>query len=472
MQHAILWQVYPLGFTGAPVSRQAQDAAADGGADGSHSLDRLIPWLDYAVELGVSGLLLGPIFASQTHGYDTVDYFRLDPRLDGGQGEGSGEDSFDRLIREAHDRGLRVILDGVFNHVGRAFGPFQRALAEGASSNDFRLFRPVGETPADPLQQAFANFEGHDALVLLNHDEPAVASLVADVMNHWLDRGADGWRLDAAYAVPPAFWSRVLPQVRSGHPQAYVFGEVIHGDYVSIVSESGLDSVTQYELWKALWSSISDANFWELSAALERHNGFLEHFAPVTFVGNHDVTRLATAIADERHRAHALVALLTTGGTPTLYYGDEQGMRAAKEEREGGDDAVRPEFPVGGPADLPAEGWATYHLHQELIGLRRRHPWLHSARTRNLTLTNEFFAYEASAQDAAQQAPGGSGTDGGAGAGEHSAGGGRLIVLLNLADVEAGQELPGEHTLVAGHATLSGSRATVPPHGWAVLERT
>ncbi|RFA13686.1 alpha-amylase [Subtercola boreus] len=449
VSHAILWQVYPLGFTGAPVSAQAQDVAPDRGADGTHSLDRLVVWLDYAVELGVSGLLLGPVFASETHGYDTVDYFRLDPRLAGT----TGEDSFHVLLREAHARGLRVVLDGVFNHVGRSFEPFRRALVEGPAAPEFRWFRAIGDPPADPSHQQFENFEGHDALVRLNHDEPAVVDFVAEVMNHWLARGADGWRLDAAYAVPPAFWARVLPRVRAEHPQTFVFGEVIHGDYSAIARASAFDSLTQYELWKAIWSSISDANFWELSAALQRHNGFLESFVPVTFVGNHDVNRLATSIADERHRAHALVVLMTVGGTPTVFYGDEQGLAAAKEEREGGDDAIRPEFAPSGPDALPPGGWPVYHLHQELIGLRRRHPWLHSALTTNITLTNEFFAYEVAA-------PGGSE---------------RLVVMLNLGDTASTQAVGGGLSVAAGEASLTpgdggGTSVTVPPHGWVVLD--
>ncbi|RFA19004.1 alpha-amylase [Subtercola boreus] len=436
MAHAIWWQVYPLGFVGAPVSSEAQrhDPSV-------HSLERLIVWLDYAVELGVSGLLLGPIFASETHGYDTTDFCRIDPRL------GDSPDVFDRLVTEAHARGLRVVLDGVFNHVGRSFAPFQRALEEGRSAPEFGWFRAIGEA-ADPGEQRFENFEGHDALVLLDHDEPRVADFVAGVMSYWLDRGADGWRLDAAYAVPPAFWATVLPRVRNGHPEAFLFGEVIHGDYPAIVAESTLDSVTQYELWKAVWSSISDANFFELSAALDRHDSFVQHFVPVTFVGNHDVTRLASTIGDERHREHALVVLMTVAGTPTLYYGDEQGFTGVKEERAGGDDVVRPEFGKGGPSTLAPEGWTVYHLHQSLIGLRRRHVWLHSARTTGLALTNEFFAYEVAARE----------------------GVGRLVVLLNLADSEYRQALDGRWAVVAGAAAQSGTTVTVPPHGWAVLQ--
>jgi cyclomaltodextrinase len=216
-------------------------------------------------------------------------------------------------------------------------------------------------------------------------------------MGHWLERGADGWRLDAAYAVPPGFWADVLPRVRRAHPGAYLVGEVIHGDYGAFVRETGMHAVTQYELWKAIWSSLNDRNLFELAWALDRHNGYLDDFAPLTFVGNHDVTRIASRLDDERHLAHALVVLCTVGGTPSIYYGDEHAFRGVKEERAGGDDAVRPAFPAG-PEDLAPHGLPAFRLHQELIGLRRRHPWLHRARTEVVELANERMVYRSSSE--------------------------------------------------------------------------
>jgi cyclomaltodextrinase len=456
--HAVWWQIYPLGFVGAP---QQHDVTGDGASpsDIHHTLNRITDWLDYAIELGASGIALGPIFQSETHGYDTTDYFAIDTRL------GDTAD-FSRLIDEAHSRGLRVLLDGVFNHVGRSFGPFQRAL-EGDASSEADASSEVDAAPesawftrttdaVDAHNGGFASFEGHSALVELNHSEPAVADFVVDVMNHWLELGADGWRLDAAYSTDPAFWASVLPRVRAAHPQAYIVGEVLHGDYAAFVAESGVDSVTQYELWKAVWSGISEANFFELAWAMTRHNEFLETFAPQTFVGNHDVTRIASAIGDPRHLPHALVVLFTVGGTPTIYYGDEQAFVGVKEERAGGDDAIRPEFPAGGREDLAPDGWPTFHLHQELIGLRRRHPWLHRATSSQLELTNTSFVYELAV------------------AGAGSAGGDRLVVSLNLGDDPTTFEVPAHGAVVAGSASAtqhsSGTTLSTPPHGWVVLQ--
>jgi len=419
VEHAIWWQVHPLSFVGAE-----SDSA---GVALTHRLGRIVDWFDYAVELGASGVALGPVSASGTHGYDTTDHFRIDPRL--------GDDAdFRALVAAAHDRGLRVLLDGVFNHVGREFPAFVAAEAGGPEAAWFRRADDGG----------WATFEGHDMLVALNHDEPAVAEHVVAVMGHWLAAGADGWRLDAAYAVPPAFWARVLPQVRERFPDVYVVGEVIHGEYADIVEASGMDAVTQYELWKAIRNAIEERNLFELDHALGRHNDMLTTFVPLTFIGNHDVSRIASAIDDERHLPHALVTLFTVAGTPSVYYGDEQAFRGTKEERAGGDDAIRPQFPAS-PAALSPLGEGTYRLHRELIGLRRRHPWLHRAGTTTLHLTNTALLYEVQAD------------------------GQRLVTALNLDDTPLEHDVPGVSEVVAGEARLDGTAVTVAPHGWAVL---
>jgi glycosidase len=425
VEHAIWWQVYPLGFVGAFPADPAPTSD-------EHRLRRIVDWLDHAQALGTSGIALGPIFASRTHGYDTTDHYRVDPRL--------GDDAdFDHLVGEAHRRGLRVLLDGVFNHVGTDFARYAQAEAGG----DGAWFRKSGNS--------FATFEGHDGLIALNHDNPEVIDYVVDVMSHWLRRGADGWRLDAAYAVPDAFWAQVLPRVRQEFGDAWFVGEVIHGDYAGTVAESTFDSVTQYELWKAIWSSLNDTNFHELDHALRRHAEFLDTFAPMTFIGNHDVTRIASQVDDPRHADHALVVLLTTGGTPSVYAGDEWSYRGVKEERFGGDDAVRPEFPAR-PQDAEHLGEDAFRLHQHLIGLRRRHPWLYAARTTALSLSNSRYVYRTSS-DA-----------------------GSLVVALNLDDAPLRMSLSeiglGSARILAG----SGAPAQdvvealdVEPHGWAIL---
>ncbi|MBR2581403.1 MAG: alpha-amylase family protein [Cutibacterium sp.] len=368
VDHLIGWHVYPLGFVGAPARLESQEV--------SHRLAHLGAWLDHAVALGCSSLALGPVFSSASHGYDTLDYFTIDPRL-------GDDDDFDHLLQAAHARGLSVLLDGVFNHVSRRNRIVQDAQSAGPDSDAGRMVRWCAGH--------FDVFEGHSDLVALNHDNPAVREHVTRIMNYWCGRGVDGWRLDAAYSVNPEFWAAVLPSVREKYPDVWIFGEVIHGDYASIVRASGMDSVTQYELWKGIWSSIESRNFFELDHALGRHNEFSDAFTPMTFVGNHDVTRIASRVGQDG-AVLATAILATIGGIPLIYYGDELAYRGVKEERFGGDDDIRPVFPAS-PADLSNLGADTLRAHQSLLGLRRRHPWLVDARTESLDLTNERYVY-------------------------------------------------------------------------------
>nr|WP_294692855.1 alpha-amylase family glycosyl hydrolase [uncultured Friedmanniella sp.] len=420
VEHVIWWQVYPLGFVGA--EKELARAQPE-----PHRLARLHGWLDHLVALGANGLALGPVFTSRTHGYDTVDYHQIDPRL--------GDDGdFDALVAACRERGIRVLLDGVFNHAGRDFGPVREALDGGADSEAGRWIHWSEGYPVF--------FEGHDQLVALNHEAVEVQDLVVEVMTHWLERGADGWRLDAAYAVPPEFWAAVLPRVRERFPDAWFVGEMIHGDYGDYVQRSGLDSITQYELWKATWSSLRERNFWELDWTLGRHRALLAELLPLTFIGNHDVTRIATQVSDARHVPHAVALLFFLPGVPSVYYGDEYGLRATKEDRVGGDDAIRPEMP-GAPSEVPhadAEIWSVY---QRMIGLRRRQPWLTRASTSTSAVANEHLLVHA--------------TDG-----DH-----RLTLALNLADAPFPLPPGLGAALEAGAPVRDGA---VTPHSWAVLE--
>ncbi len=346
LPHAIWWHVYPLGALGAPRFADAEGRPVDGFA--------LESWLDYAVELGCNGLLLGPIFQSVSHGYDTLDHFAIDPRL--------GDDAaFDRFVAACRERGVLLLLDGVFNHVART----HPLVAEHPE-----MVRWVDGYPR--------GWEGNEDLVELDHSHHEVRRLVVDVMRHWLRRGIAGWRLDVAYAVPTSFWAEVIDEVRAEFPDAVFSGEVIHGDYVRLVEEAHFDTLTQYELWKAVWSSLVDTNPWELAHALERHAGFCERFVPQTFVGNHDVTRIASQVGADG-AAVAAAVLLTVPGSPSIYYGDEQGFTGIKREQAGGDDEVRPALPAS-PAELSTLGAGLYRWHQRLIGLRRRHPWTATGR--------------------------------------------------------------------------------------------
>lgn len=433
---AVWWHVYPLGFVDAERHAQA-------GMEVRHRLPRLTAWLDYAVDLGANGLALGPVFRSTSHGYDTLDHLRIDPRL--------GDDrDFDALIRAARDRGLRVMLDGVFNHVGEAHPLFQQALAEGPGSRAASWFKLVWPPDRRPGEAPYhATFEGYRRLPALNHDNPEVAEYVTRVMSHWLDRGADGWRLDAAHAVPARFWREVLGRVRAAHPEVLIQAEVLFGDYAHAVEANGFDTLTQYELWDALSTAFNDRSLFKLGWALDRHNALLERFTPATFLGNHDVTRIASKLNHDRHPALALVVLLFTGGMPSIYYGDEQAFRGVKERREGGDDPLRPAFPPG-PKDLWPYGWSHYDLHRRLIGLRRERPWIARARTTPVRAGDDHLVYELRA-----------GTE-------------ALFVALNIGDGERDLRIPGARGTLAGEASVRAPGTTdaairLGGHDWAIL---
>src|SRR5699024_3533965 len=208
---------------------------------------------------------------------------------------------------------------------------------------------------------------------------------------HWLRRGADGWRLDVAYAVPSDFWVEVLGRVRREFPDALFLGEVIHGDYPAVARAGTLDTVTQYELWKAVWSSLVDRNLWELAWALERHDELSADLVLQTFVGNHDVTRIASRVGDEG-AALAAVVLLTLPGMPSIYYGDELGFRGEKGDSWGADLPLRPELPAS-PSDAVL-GRQLLTLHRELIALRRANPWITRGRVGVVDRANEQLTYE------------------------------------------------------------------------------
>lgn len=359
MTPSVIYQIYPLGAVGAPI-RDWSDPGTE-----KHCLRRLEPWLDHAAGLADT-LLLGPIFASATHGYDTLDHFRLDPRL-------GDEGDLDWLLAACRERDLTLVLDGVFNHVAA-----DHPLASLAARDESGKPRP---------------FEGHEALLELDHTREDVAQEIAKIMCHWLERGIGGWRLDAAYRINPNRWGQIAAMVRDEHPDAWLEGEVIHGDYPAYCARGRLDSVTQYELWKAIWSSIKDGNLFELNWNLKRHGEFLDTFIPQTFIGNHDVERIASTLGDSGAAIAALI-LATVGGIPSIYAGDEFAFRGVKAEGFAADDPLRPQLP-----DTPEEAIVSpaaqtmWEVYQWLSHLRTSRPWLLRARTEMLELENTACTY-------------------------------------------------------------------------------
>lgn len=430
IRDTVWWHVYPLGFFGAEKNSLSPDAAPVA------RLRSFEPWLDYLTDLGCNGILLAPLFSADSHGYDTTDFYNLDSRL------GTNTDLI-WLIERCRERDFRVVFDGVFNHVGRSFGPFQDVKHHRQDSRFASWFLIDWNNVHNEDGFAYANFEGHHRLVKLNHHNPEVVDYVVNVMNHWLSFGIDGWRLDAAYAVPSIFWQQVLDRVRQKFPDAWILGEIIHGDYSHAVRQGHLESVTQYELWKSIWSALNDRNFFELSHALNRNNDFNNVFLPNVFLGNHDVTRIATELKNDRDVELALAVLCTIPGTPSIYYGDEQLWKARKEKRPGGDDDIRPAFPAN--PQLLIGNAATYERYRELLWLRRNNSWIASARIKMITLTNQTLVYESKFES------------------------NKFLVALNVSESDFVVHSSAELSLIAGRANHTPAGWAVPSHSWAIL---
>ncbi|MFP4508578.1 MAG: alpha-amylase family glycosyl hydrolase [Spirochaetaceae bacterium] len=349
-QNAFFYHIYPFGFCGAPSEHGADTAA-----------DRLAPLFevtDHLLDLGVRAVYIGPVFESAKHGYDTTSYTRIDPRL--GTNEG-----FRNLIRYWHENNIRVVLDGVFNHVGRGFDAFRDLQEHGERSVYRDWFKDVDFSQHSPLGDRFTYeaWEGHFELVTLNLENPEVRKHIFEAVVWMLDWLAiDGIRLDVAYLLPKDFLAElrtVVDDYTTTHnrDRCYLLGEVIHGDYNEFLGPDLLDAVTNYECFKGMWSSLNDANYHEIAHSLSRQfgntggdasggpgawSGISAGHLLYNFVENHDVDRAASVLKNPAHLFPLYGMLFTIPGSPSVYYGGEFGLHGSK--ASGGDSALRPSW--------------------------------------------------------------------------------------------------------------------------------
>src|SRR5574341_88564 len=380
-RRAVFYHIYPLGFLNASHRN-------DGTGDPVPRLADLRRWYDHIAGLGVTAIYFGPIFESRSHGYNTVDYFRVDRRL--------GDNAlFGEILRELHGRGIRVILDGVFNHTGRGFFAFQD-LIEKKRDSAYRDWYHVNWGADSRHHDGFAyqSWEGHEDLPKLNHANPDVRNYVFEVSRMWLgDVGVDGWRLDVAHEIEPDFWWEFRRESKKVRPDAFLVGELINGDYRTWVAPDLLDSGTDYQLYHALTRSFNHSNFHDLRATLDRAYhpewGLYADLSLLTFLGNHDVTRILSELAEPRHVYPALILLMTLPGIPCLYYGDEVGMRGHKHN---GDGDLRP--PMLTPdAEWPDRERALYREIGRLAAIHKANPALLYGRYATLDATSSTFAF-------------------------------------------------------------------------------
>ncbi len=329
-EEGILYQIYPLGLCGAPREQTHEVVPR---------IRRVLDFIPHMERLGVRGVYFSPLFSSRTHGYDTTDFLTLDPRL------GTNED-FRAVCEALSAAGIRVIPDGVFNHVGRDFAPF-RDVCERKWDSPYRDWFCIDFGGDTPYHDGFHYdcWEGHYELVKLNLRNPAVCAYLLDVVRFWRrEFGISGLRLDVAYCLDHDFMRELRALARSFGEDFVLIGEVLFGDYNLLVRDDMLHTCTNYENHKSLWSAILSKNLFELSYSLNRQFGYEpwciyrgRHL--LTFLDNHDVTRIATRLVEREMLTAAWGLLMTQPGVPTIYYGSEWGMEG---DKAAGDHALRP----------------------------------------------------------------------------------------------------------------------------------
>ena len=329
---SVFYQIYPLGFCGAPFENDGVQ---------THKIKKVEEWIPHMKKLGINAIYFSPVFESDTHGYNTRDYKKIDVRI------GTNQD-FKEVCQRLHENGIRVVLDGVFNHVGRGFYQFQDVLKNREASpylNWFHINLGGNSNYDDGLW--YEGWEGNYDLVKLNLQNGEVVHHILDAVQYWIDEfNIDGLRLDVAYCLDENFVRTLRSFTTEKKSDFFLLGEMLHGDYNRLMNDSMLHSVTNYECYKGLYSSFNSMNMFEINHSLLRQFGpenwtLYKGKHLLSFVDNHDVTRVASILSNEKHLPLIYAMCFGMPGIPCVYYGSEWGTRADKSQ---GDPALRPCF--------------------------------------------------------------------------------------------------------------------------------
>ena len=405
---SVFYQIYPLGFCGCTYENQADVVSAEqlfvngnftgeektceveiGGKSDEHRILKVIDWVSHLSELGVNAVYFSPMFESDTHGYNTRNYSRIDNRL------GTNED-FKKVVTALHESGIKVVLDGVFNHVGRGFWAFEdvrRYKQESIYKDWFHISFEGNSNYNDGFW--YEGWEGCFDLVKLNLGNEAVVKHILSSVEGWVrDFDIDGIRLDVAYCLSQEFLRRLRSFCDNLKPDFFLVGELLHGDYNRFVGDDMCHSCTNYECYKGLYSSFNSMNMFEINHSL------LRQFGPdnwcmyrgkhlLSFVDNHDVTRVASILTNPNHLP--LIYSLSFGmpGIPCVYYGSEWGEKADKSQ---GDPALRPCF------DSPIFNELSEHL-SRLAKAKKNSKALCYGDFKSVVLTNRQCIFERKTDD-------------------------------------------------------------------------
>jgi len=335
VKESVFYHIYPLGAFGCPRENKGEETKG-------HRILKLIDWIPHLKKIGINAIYLGPIMESGTHGYDTYNYYQIDSRL------GDNAD-FKEVVKQCHQNGIKVVLDGVFNHVGRGHEAFVDVLKNREKSNykDWIAGLNLGGNNWHNDGLSYECWSGAEELVKLNHWCEAVDNHILNAVGMWIDEfDIDGLRLDAADCIERGFFKRLKSFTEQKKSSFWLMGEIIHGDYNIYVNEEMLDAVTNYECWKGIYSSHNDHNYFEINYAMKRQwgqGGLYSGKYLYNFVDNHDVNRIATLLKDKENIFPTYTLLFTMPGIPSIYYGSEFGIEGDKNAGDG-DYALRPEL--------------------------------------------------------------------------------------------------------------------------------
>ncbi len=326
---SVFYQIYPLGFCGAPFENDGQL---------EHRILKVEEWIPHIKKLGCNAVYFSPLFESDTHGYNTRDFQKLDCRL------GTNED-FKQVVDKLHAEGIKVVLDGVFNHVGRGFFGFQDVLQNREASpykDWFRIDFWGNSAYNDGLY--YEGWEGNYDLVKLNLRHEPVIQYIFESIDMWIrEFDIDGLRLDVAYCLDHDFVRRLRQFVDSKKQDFFMVGEMLHGDYKVLVNDAMLHSATNYECYKGLHSSFNSMNMFEIVHSLMRQFGpeqwtLYKGKHLLSFVDNHDVSRIASILQNPQHLPLIYALAYGMPGIPCVYYGSEWGVKG---DKHNGDPSLR-----------------------------------------------------------------------------------------------------------------------------------
>ena len=378
IKDAVFYNIYPLGFCGAPKKNDFNLI---------YRLDKLYDFIPHFKEMGVNGIVFNPVFESSRHGYDTIDYKKIDSRL-------GDNESFKKLCDTLHANGIRVLLDGVFNHVGRDFFAFKDIQQNGFGSIYCSWFHNIDFGRMSPYGDSFSyeGWAGHYDLVKLNLQNSYVVDYLLDAAAYWIDEfGIDGLRLDAANCIDMSFFKKLRSMCKSKKPDFWLFGEIVGGDYNRWANPEMLDSVTNYDIYKALYSCHNDRNYFEFAHNVDRQCGdwgIYKKLYLYNFADNHDVTRIASMIRDKALLKCIYTMLYTMPGVPAVYYGSEYAVEGRV--GNGSDYDVRREMNLDSLED------PDYELYSHICKLGRlKHalPALHGGQYKNEIIQLEHLCY-------------------------------------------------------------------------------